>query len=253
MDVRRIKEEVDPDFLSDAHSRSGPVESSDSCESKDGSFKMCIDYRELSKIDLYSGCHQMRVHEDEIPKTAFRMRYGRYKFTAMPFWVNQCTSDFYERGARVAFKDKFGAAEEREVSCESQQGDVRTLIIEEAHATKYFVHHGVKDEHQRSSGLLLQPEIPDWKWEKERLTMDNKPVARHRVHVSSIPNRDEMYIEVLENDVEVTRNTSRHKILTFRKADIGESMMIGLELEQETTKVVVIKERLKEAKDRQES
>nr|GEW49125.1 reverse transcriptase domain-containing protein [Tanacetum cinerariifolium] len=31
-----------------------------------------------------------------------------------------------------------------------------------------------KDEHQRSSGLLLQPEIPDCKWEKERLTMDSK-------------------------------------------------------------------------------
>ncbi|GKC14825.1 hypothetical protein Tco_1011607 [Tanacetum coccineum] len=38
-----------------------------------------------------------------------------------------------------------------------------------------------------------------------------------------------------------------------RRAEIGESKMIGLELEQETTKVVVIKERLKEAKDRQES
>nr|GEY28079.1 hypothetical protein [Tanacetum cinerariifolium] len=35
-------------------------------------------------------------------------------------------------------------------------------------------------------------------------------------------------------------------------AEIGESKMIGLEMEQETTKVVVIKERLKEAKDRQE-
>nr|GFB59741.1 hypothetical protein [Tanacetum cinerariifolium] len=48
---------------------------------------MCIDYRELSKIDLYSGCHQMRVHEDEIPKTALRMRYGCYEFMAMPSWV----------------------------------------------------------------------------------------------------------------------------------------------------------------------
>ncbi|GJS99481.1 hypothetical protein Tco_0820651 [Tanacetum coccineum] len=37
----------------------------------------------------------MRVHEDEILKTAFRMRYGRYKLTAMPFWVDQCTSDFH--------------------------------------------------------------------------------------------------------------------------------------------------------------
>ncbi|GJX66734.1 hypothetical protein Tco_0301077 [Tanacetum coccineum] len=34
-------------------------------------FRMCIDYRGLSKIDLYSGCHQMRVHEDEIIKTVY--------------------------------------------------------------------------------------------------------------------------------------------------------------------------------------
>nr|GFA73566.1 putative reverse transcriptase domain-containing protein [Tanacetum cinerariifolium] len=129
---------------------------------EDGSFRMCIDYRELGKIDLYSGFHQMRVHEDEIPKTAFRMCYGRYEFTAMPFWVDQCTSDFHGRnesgGAQVAFEVEFRAAEEREVLCESQQGqsgvkrklfgsfrnkigNVRTLIMEEAHATKYSVRH----------------------------------------------------------------------------------------------------------------
>nr|GEW90214.1 hypothetical protein [Tanacetum cinerariifolium] len=62
--------------------------------------RMCIDYHELSKIDLYLGCHQIRVHEDEIPKTAFRMRNGRYEFTAMPFWVDQCTNDFH-RQSRV--------------------------------------------------------------------------------------------------------------------------------------------------------
>ncbi|GJR12319.1 putative reverse transcriptase domain-containing protein [Tanacetum coccineum] len=88
--------------------------------------RMCIDYRELSKIDLYSGCHQMRVHEDEIPKTVFKMRYRRYEFTAMPFWVDQCTSDYHGRsesgGARVAFEDEIGAAKEREVLCEAQQG-----------------------------------------------------------------------------------------------------------------------------------
>ncbi|GJY19350.1 putative reverse transcriptase domain-containing protein [Tanacetum coccineum] len=56
----------------------------------------------------------------------------------------------------------------------SLKGDVRTLIMDEGHKSKYSVHLGadkmVKAEHQRPSGLLQQPVIPEWKW--ERIAMD---------------------------------------------------------------------------------
>nr|GEV90746.1 hypothetical protein [Tanacetum cinerariifolium] len=294
---------------------------------KDGSFRMCIDYHELnkltvkncyplpriedlfdqlqgsnvySKIDLRSGYHQLRVREQDVPKTAFKTRYGHYEFQVMPFgltnapanekeheehlkvilellkkeklyakfskcefWILKklcsalilalpegskdfvvyCDASYKGLGVVLMQREKviayasrqlkiheknykthdleLGRHDQKDIPKEKLEpradgnlclngrswlpcyGDLRSVIMHESHKSKYSIHPGfekmykdmkklywwpnikadiatyvskclmcakVKAEHQRPSGLLVQPAIPEWKW--DYITMD---------------------------------------------------------------------------------
>nr|GEW32596.1 hypothetical protein [Tanacetum cinerariifolium] len=151
-------------------------------------------------------------------------------------------------------------------------GDLQTVIMHESYKSKYSIHPGsdkmyqdmkklywwpnmkagiatyvskcltcskVKAEHQRPSGLLVKPKIPEWKW--DNITMD---------FVTKLPKSYHASIKAAPFEALYGRKCRSPICWT----EVGEAQLLGPELIQETTeKIIQIKQRMQAARDRQKS
>nr|GEW23640.1 putative ribonuclease H-like domain-containing protein [Tanacetum cinerariifolium] len=143
----------------------------------------------------------MRVHEEEISKTHFRTRYGHFEFTVMPFGLTKALEVYMKSkeeheshlkmNLELLKKEKCYVKPNKERRSEAKTSlrfklrlarrcDVRTLIMEEAHATKYFVRPGVS---------VSQPVAPITA--EQRLARKNELKARG-ILLMALPNKHQL-------------------------------------------------------------
>ncbi|GJT33380.1 putative reverse transcriptase domain-containing protein [Tanacetum coccineum] len=226
-----------------------------SFKKKDDSFRMCIDYKRnlnkltiknryplpriddlfdqlqvsqfFSKIDLRSGYHQLRVHEDVILKTAFKTRYEHFEFTVMPFGLTNAPAVFMDLMNRVcrSYLDKFVIVFIDDILIYSK--------TQEAHV-----------EHLRLVMELLKKEKPYPKFSKCEFWLRTRTDGQSERTIQTLEYMLRACVLDFGGSLDV------HLPL----AEVGEGQLIGPELVQKTTeKISQIKDRVKVVRDRQKS
>nr|GEX48117.1 putative reverse transcriptase domain-containing protein [Tanacetum cinerariifolium] len=262
---------------------------------KDRSFQMCIDYQELnkltvkncdllpriddlfdqlqslsvySKIELRSGYHQLRVREEDIPKTAFRTRYGHFKFQVMPFGLTNAHAVFMDIMNRVCkpYLDKFAIVFIDDIMIYS-----KSKKEHEEHLKLIIEKERIKPLRVRALVMNIGLDLP--KKILEAQTEARKPKVRRRRRSFQKAMGTQLDMKTTYHPqtnrhlplVEFSYNNSYHasiksalfKALYGKKcrssvcwAEVGDAQPTGPELFHETTdKIVHIKQRIQAARD----
>ncbi|GJT94712.1 putative reverse transcriptase domain-containing protein [Tanacetum coccineum] len=235
------------------------------------------------KIDFRSGYHQLRVHEDAILKTAFRMRYGHFESTVMHFGLTNAPAVFMELMNRVCkpYLGRFvivfidvilaylNSKEEHEVHLK--------LVLESLRKEKLYakfskykanvvgdaLNRKERVKLERVRGMILAAQSKAFKQEntdqvssfnsKEWNSGDDQLRLRWMIYLMVLADAAESVRDAIGFEYCLASSSGWTKSPVLW-AEIRESSLTGLELVQETTdKVVLVKEKPKAARDHQKS
>nr|GEW42177.1 hypothetical protein [Tanacetum cinerariifolium] len=252
----------------------------------DGSFRMCIDYRELnkltiknryplprikdlfnqlqwswyfSKIDLRLGYHELREHEEDIPKTAFRTRNGHFEFTIMPFGLTNAPAVFVDLMNHMcrSYLDKFAIVFIDDIliySKSKEEHEVHLKLILELLKKEKLFGKFLKCEFWLQVVHFLSHTLKDMLCDAHILAL---PKGTYDFVVYCDASNQGFDCVLMQRNkkalgIRLDLSTAYHPENDGQK--VGESKLFGPEIIQKTTdKIVQIKERLKAVRDRQKS
>ncbi|GJU84377.1 putative reverse transcriptase domain-containing protein [Tanacetum coccineum] len=252
----------------------GVVKTLMNTKKKDGSFRMCIDHRELNKltvknnyplprigdlfdqlrgacpflkIDFQSGYHQLRVHEDAIPKTAFRIRDTDILILRFIIVFIDDILDYSKSKEEHEVHLKLVLQSLRKEKLYAKFSKCKANVVTDALSRKERVKH----RRVRAMAMIIQYGV------RGMILAASSKVFKQENGMMRIVVMDEAHASSYHSSIwcapfESLYGRKCRSLVLW--AEIRESSLIGPELVQETTdKVVLIKEKFKAARDRQKS
>ncbi|GJQ90346.1 putative reverse transcriptase domain-containing protein [Tanacetum coccineum] len=222
------------------------------------------------KIDFRSGYHQLRVHEDAIPKTAFQTRYGHFESTVMPFGLTNAPAVFMDLMNRVCkpYLGRFVIVFIDDILAYSKSKEEHEvhlkLVLESLRKEKLYAKFSKCEFGRKKCIFLVTWRRTDQVSSFSSYTRRFQDVKLARIYIDEIITRNGFLLRsildekdespvVLADAAESVRNaigfeyclasSSGWKKSPVLWAEIGESSLTRLGLVQTTDKVVFVKEK----------